>query len=167
MIDEIKQCLHQTSDSLLANGSMSPRTWTSSIKTAFTDLAYSKSLWICCNRTESDLSTTEWLWDIVIYESDCPKGSTRGKLQLILESEYNSNPDRILEDIQKLFVGRASLRCYVFFSGGLDHRNQLFKYIGDLISSNPNVEASDEYLIAGWSSDQQGFEFRLLKKESE
>lgn len=164
---QIEQCLHQTSDSLLANGSMSPRTWTSAIKTAFTDLAYSKSLCICCNGTESDPTTTEWLWDIAIYESNCPRGSTVGKMQLILESEYNSHPARILEDIQKLFVGRALIRCYIFFSGDLDHRNQLFKYIGDLISSNPNVEDSDEYLIAGWSSDHQGFEYRLLKKECE
>ncbi len=142
--------------------SMSPQNWTKALKQDLTELAYANELWIACNRTDRDPTTTEWLWDVVIYQSESNNGIDIGKLELILESEYDSREEKIKEDLQKLFVGRARLRCYVFFSGDITHRNEIFSLIERLTTSNPNVEPHDEYLIAGWSSETKNFDYRIL-----
>ena len=159
---DIETALSGVSASAIKEGRLSRPEWKLALLSALTKLAYSKNLWAFCNPSHEDDTTSEWLWDFVAYES--PDGRKIGRIKLALESEYDSRPEKIREDLHKVIVARAELRAFVFWAGDIAHRESVFQFIQNEISDSPNSEASDLYLVAGWSCEPRSFEFKYIKK---
>jgi hypothetical protein len=163
---EIEEVLHRVSSSAIETGKLGRPDWKAALLSSLTALAYSKNLWVACNPTDEDPTTAEWLWDFVIYESSDPTGKRIGRIHLALESEYDSRPDKIREDLHKVIVARTGMRAFVFWAGDIAHRESVFSFIQNEISESPNSEETDLYLVAGWSCESGTFEFKYMKKLS-
>lgn len=161
---DVQRLLDRASARLVGAGILNQDAWTTSIKEDLTELAYWKGAKIACCPTHVDPTTTAWLWDVVIHEGGGKESRDIGRVLLVMESEWDTTPLKIKEDLQKLFVCRSELRCYAFWCADNATRERTFALIQEAIATNPNVQPDDLYLVAGWSAEPMKFECRLLRQ---
>ena len=98
-----------------------PRTrpeWTKKIKTILWEMGHPKYA-VYLKGIEKKVDWTEWVWDVVWAEQSISPYDETGeypicRLILICESEWLLDPSNVMRDFQKLTVGIAELKLYIY-----------------------------------------------------
>lgn len=154
--DELEQavinCAIGVAQRAVADNS-SDKTWTENLISTLAKLGQGRNYYVCGHRCHEYGGQGEWLYDLVWLENhdgfivDVP---------LILESEWRVDSKGILEDFEKLLVGRAQHRVMIF------QQKSDVKRISDRcieqVRRFGQTRAGDRYLFLGFEYTQKVFQ---------
>lgn len=109
---------------------------------------------LCANGIEGladgiQIHNREWLYDLVIYKEDHRQGGLARRLKevtLALESEWDVEPDEIMDDFQKLLQSTAKYKVFVF--NGRYEEKEYENSINQFNKSIKEFGAAGSFLIA-------------------
>jgi len=148
MIKEIKDTLDNTARMLYKDSKTDYKSWTRAIKTNLLNLAHQTFDYYYYAGTDNDydITTNEWLYDMVWYEAYDNKKIKR--IRLVLECEWSTNFKEIEYDFQKILLAKSDLRVMIFQS--LDAES-ITKSLINMIEQFKQATKGDEYLFAAWN----------------
>lgn len=143
-IKELENILNQIGSNALEEDWKSDADWTRAIKNRIGALGKDKRYWVYASSADN-VDGGEWLYDLtwLNYSDDdllC--------VELALESEWLFN--EIDHDFQKLLVGRAELRVFIFQAKTEEVALEQIKYLKRQIVRFTKSEEGDSYLFSSW-----------------
>lgn len=104
--------------------------WTRQLISSFGVLGCQNGYFVC-GRGCNNYGGGEWLYDLVWLQREDGQRNQIRDVPLILESEWHLNFDWILEDFQKLLVGRARHHVMIFQQVGDQKVREVYQKLTD------------------------------------
>jgi hypothetical protein len=147
--DDIEQGLIADAHDIALEGKAgwADREWTRRLLARFAERGH-KLGYSVCGSGNAQFGRGEWLYDLVWLKRGVEPPKHIFNIPLILESEWNKF-DWILEDFEKLLVGRAQHRAMVFQAGSPEKVSALIGKLTDLVATSELTQAGDRYLFLG------------------
>jgi hypothetical protein len=129
--------------------------WTKHVKEAIFKIARKEH--VVTTHGLGDRTEPQWLFDMA-WSVECgPKYAYLQRLVLIAEFEWNRKAEDLYWDFQKLMVGRADYRLFVFDQKNKEEVSHFMDRFVEQISMYQGTQEGDRYLFAGSSTDEKTF----------
>jgi hypothetical protein len=128
--------------------------WTKEIKKALLTLGREHGYTICTSGVKADWG--EWLYDMCWLKHkgdrvyDIPVS-----VPFIMESEWNTNPEEVIVDFQKLLICKAKTKLLIF-----QDNEDLIPYLKRAIKQWDDPEGT--YLLARYKNESGEFQFTVV-----
>ena len=168
-LQPIKQALAQVPAKCNAIGEMAPENkisdglWTRKVKEAIASVAKDNNS-AGTNRiyaNNCDLAEdggNEWLFDLVWAIETGQDNWELERLLLVMESEWNRNPDNQRYDFQKLLVARAAIKVFVFQEPDRENHDEKIHEFTRMLKAYKNNDEDEIYFFAGLLYANKGSE---------
>jgi hypothetical protein len=135
--------------------------WTKRVKEAVSKVGRARKYVITVHGL-GDKTEPQWLFDMA-WSVECgPKRAYLQRLVMIAEFEWNRKEEDLDWDFQKLMVGRADFRLFVFDQKRKDDVKRIMDRFIEQISMYQGTQEGDRYLLAGSSTESTTFQVKAF-----
>ena len=155
----VERLIRKTLNKVVKSGDRGERwtrsEWTKHVKEAIFKIGRKK--YVITTHGLGDRTEPQWLFDMA-WSVECgPKSAYLQRLVLIAEFEWNRKAVDLDWDFQKLMVGRADYRLFVFDQKSKEDVSIFIDRFVKQISMYQGTQEGDRYLFAGSSTDSNNF----------
>lgn len=157
----IKTALEEYSHQAIRDNYKKDSKWTEMLVAKLGRLGVANQFKVCASGFRGEFEK-EWLYDIVWYNVE-GHDEWLSRIPLVVECEWNKEPEEIKYDFEKLLVSNAEHRlmiCYVHEA----NRKRIWDCFQNCIRNYLHLVKGDRFMVAMMDYNSYRFDFRLFTK---
>ena len=131
--------------------------WTTAVKRALMELGKKNEYSVCGFPPGCD---PEWLYDMVWFRND--SSHYLREIGLVLESEWQKDPEAISYDFEKLLIAKSPIKVMVFQDFKANSVPQLWSLLERGIRTFKTEPVNEKYILAGFQNDEYEFAVKTI-----